>query len=140
MKIVRARATVVVIHEERLLGFHARDPFSGEEYFFLPGGRIEDGEEARATAVRETLEETGYRIRLDPAREFFARYDFEWNGAVNECHTWFYRGYLEPAAQSPPPVKDASYHLGVAWVPIAAGEATLSYHPAILEAFERLKG
>jgi 8-oxo-dGTP pyrophosphatase MutT (NUDIX family) len=63
---VTARAAVAVVMREAPAGFEVLfirraeadgDPWSGQMGF--PGGRAEPGEEPRATAVRETLEETG---------------------------------------------------------------------------------
>ena len=61
-----SRAAVAVILRESPSGFeilfirradHEGDPWSGQMGF--PGGRAEPGEDLAATAVRETLEETG---------------------------------------------------------------------------------
>jgi 8-oxo-dGTP pyrophosphatase MutT (NUDIX family) len=63
---VTGRAAVAVVIREASAGFEVLfirraeadgDPWSGQMGF--PGGRAEAGEEPRATAVRETLEETG---------------------------------------------------------------------------------
>lgn len=134
MAIHRLRASVVVVYEGKLLGFHAEDPTSRKSYFFLPGGAVEAGESPEATAVRETLEETGYRIRVhrDSAKQ--VRYEFFWNGEIYESDTWFYRGDLLDI--SPSPVDDASYHRGTDWVPLADIERVFSYHPVILAAVQ----
>lgn len=50
MKIDRDRVSVVVVHENRILGFHAEDPHNKMKYFFLPGGKVESGETTRGDA------------------------------------------------------------------------------------------
>ncbi len=57
-------ATVVlVVHQERALVLRRRpDDRSFAHRWCLPGGRIEDGEEARQAALRETEEETGLAV------------------------------------------------------------------------------
>ncbi|MDR0570434.1 MAG: NUDIX hydrolase [Clostridiales Family XIII bacterium] len=53
---------VAVIDEDgRLL--LVRQRHEGREIWMLPGGAIEDGEDAAAAAVREVFEETGLRIK-----------------------------------------------------------------------------
>lgn len=56
-------ATAVVIHEdgEQVL-LHQREDF---RFWALPGGNIEKGETPEQAAVRETFEETGYKIEID---------------------------------------------------------------------------
>ncbi len=65
----------------------------------LPGGKIEDGENARGAAVRETLEETGYRagspgdMIAHTVNEsvdyttFLKKVDEEWVPKLNDEHT-----------------------------------------------------
>jgi 8-oxo-dGTP pyrophosphatase MutT (NUDIX family) len=38
---------------------------AGEDIWDLPGGKVEDGEDASTAATREALEETGYRTPVD---------------------------------------------------------------------------
>lgn len=128
----RFRASVIVVHQNKILGFHAIDPTSKKKYFFLPGGKIEKNETAAETAVRETLEETGYKIRLIPNRELRRRYDFEWNGEVNHCDTIFFIGVLDEDWFEPVPVKDAPYNMGAQWLPVKDVDPVFNYHPDIL--------
>ncbi|MGE4133856.1 MAG: NUDIX domain-containing protein [Bdellovibrionales bacterium] len=60
----RNRVSVVVLDENKVLGFHAEDPTNKRKYFFLPGGQIERGETPQAAAIREAIEETGYEIEI----------------------------------------------------------------------------
>lgn len=133
---VRHRASVVVVHEGRLLGFHAEDPFSKEKYFFLPGGMIESNESPEQAACRETFEETGYRIQIINSHKIKKNYDFPWNGKINRCATVFYLGQL--LNLEPVTVNDASYHRGVAWVPVGEIGRIFSYSKDICEAVQSL--
>ena len=114
----RVRTSVVVIHNEKLLTFRAQDPHSGREYYFLPGGRIEKGESAPDAAAREAMEETGYDIDVDSGSAIDKEYSFHWNDEDYDCLTIFYRGRLKNPFQQPEQVDDASYHLGVHWLPV----------------------
>lgn len=139
MKKTRARTSIVIVHENKILGFHAEDPHSHQKYFFLPGGKIEDGETPDQAVVRETLEETGYTVVVsEGATPVFERYDFPWNGEVFDSQTWFFKGRLEPADQPFHDVRDTSYHQGVAWISISEIDTIFSYHPAILRAVKTL--
>ena len=55
------RAAAIVIHAGHLLVHRA----PGDDYWALPGGRIEVGEEASATIVREMREELGEEVACD---------------------------------------------------------------------------
>ena len=132
----RVRASVVVISNGRILTFLAVDPTSGKEYFFLPGGGIEDDETAPGAAERETLEETGYRVEVDPSSNVDREYKFFWNGEMYDCLTIFYRGHLKaPMAAK---VADADYNKGVRWIPVDDVAAVFDYSPEILSAIEDL--
>lgn len=128
----RFRSSVVVIHDGKILGFHAIDPHNAAKYFFLPGGMIEPEENPRDCAVREAFEETGYRIQLIPDLELRRRYDFEWDGKINHCDTLFYLGTLAEAWHPAGKVQDAAYHKGVDWVGVRDAKKVFGYHPDIL--------
>ena len=58
---------LLVDDNDRLLLIRAYDPRepAGGEWWEVPGGGVELGEDTAAAAVRETAEETGYRVPLD---------------------------------------------------------------------------
>lgn len=134
----RVRASVVVIHNDKILTFLGIDPSNQKEYFFLPGGAIESGESPVETAVRETFEETGYQIRAETSSIIDKDYCFNWNGEDYECLTIFYRGYLTNPFQAPKTVVDAEYNKGHHWIPVADIKKVFSYSPEIQEAIEEL--
>ncbi|TDE94941.1 NUDIX domain-containing protein [Occultella glacieicola] len=59
----RAASYVVVVREQAVLLAHWNE--GGRSGWTLPGGGMEDFETAEETAIREFLEETGYRVELD---------------------------------------------------------------------------
>lgn len=134
----RHRTSVVVVHDKKILGFHAVDPTSQKEYFFIPGGKIDDGETPAQAAVRECFEETGYRIRLLEDSALEKKYDFLWNGATHHCHTVFYLAVLDEKWHEPVPVQDAAYHRGAAWVSKNSVAETFAYDTNILAAIQKL--
>jgi ADP-ribose pyrophosphatase YjhB (NUDIX family) len=60
--LIRGTASVIVEREGKIL--LTREEESVGIILGKPGGHIEEGESFAETAVRETLEETGYRVRL----------------------------------------------------------------------------
>jgi 8-oxo-dGTP pyrophosphatase MutT (NUDIX family) len=120
------------------LVFRAIDPKSGQEYYFLPGGAIEENETAPESAVRETLEETSYKIKIDPLTAVDKDYQFFWNGQTYDCTTIFYRGYLNEPFHLPHAVKDASYNKGALWLPVSDVPKIFSYSADIKEAVAAL--
>ena len=130
----RNRVSIVVIHENKILGFHAEDPHNKKKYFFLPGGLIEVGETAQDAAKRETLEETGYSVEVIEGINITRRYNFEWNGVVNDCTTQFLAGRL--VSEEPTLVNDAPYHREVSWIPLAEIKPVFAYHKDIVEPIE----
>jgi tRNA(adenine34) deaminase len=132
----RLRASTVLVHNDRLLTFLGVDPQSGKEYLFLPGGAVESGETAPDTAIRETFEETGFRVNVDTGSAIERQYPFYWNGDDFDCLTIFYRGRLLSPMQNP--VKDQDYNKGVVWLPVAEITAKFAYSAEILSAVEEL--
>lgn len=140
MVISRTRASVVLLHNGKLLTFRAIDPTSGKEYLFLPGGKVEPTETAPEAAERETFEETGFRVRVDEFSAIDREYFFDWNGQTFDCLTIFYSATLASPFGSP--VKDADYNQGVHWVEVDKISESFAYsteiRSAILELMEKL--
>ena len=132
-KISRVRASLVVVHNGRLLTVQLQDPATKEARLYVPGGLIEPGETPAIAAVRETTEETGYLVTVVPGTDRVSHYDFVWNGATYACSTHFMRGTLSDPHARPQPVTDAAYNHGVVWLPISQVPEALGFHTVILE-------
>lgn len=137
-KIFRDRASVIVVHDNKILGFHAIDPTSQVPYFFMPGGAIEPGETPALCAARECLEETGYPIRVLEETAFERKYDFFWNGAIHSCRTIFFVGQLTQEWRPPHKIDDADYHRGVEWLDVKNIPEVFKYNRDILWAVQKL--
>lgn len=137
-RIYRERSTVIVFHQNQVLGFNAVDPTSKKDYFFLPGGAIEEGETPSDSARRECLEETGYEVDVDQSSEYVREYSFLWNGKNYHCKTYFYLGFLKDAHAASNFQKDADYNLGPSWQNTQNIEKLFNYTPEILMAVQKL--
>lgn len=126
--------------EGHLLVVRLRDPVSLLEAFFPPGGAVEAGESPPETAVRETLEETGLRVRIVPSADLVETYPFVWAGVDYDVTTHFFRATLEgPFVLEIPKVVDAAYNLGAFWLPSAEALDAMSIYPAIVSAVQRVR-
>lgn len=65
--ITRAACTLIMNEEGQILAVSRKDDPNA---FGLPGGKLEELETSMQAAIRETLEETGYHIILDPWSPF----------------------------------------------------------------------
>jgi 8-oxo-dGTP pyrophosphatase MutT (NUDIX family) len=136
----RLRASVVCEAEGHMLLVRLRDPVSGVEAMYPPGGGVEEGETPAETARRETLEETGLRVRVDPDVVVTDRYPFTWAGIDYEVTTHYFAATLEDAFDPVlPAVIDASYNLGAAWLPSDEAMEALAVHPAIASSVDRVR-
>jgi len=135
----RIRTSVVCVHNGQILTFRAVDPTSGQEYFFIPGGKIEEDEEKWKCAERETFEETGYKVRVDRKSELFKEYVFHWDGQDYFCQTSFFKATLLDEKAKPATVNDAAYNKGTRWIPLEQIETVFAYDPVILAAVQKLK-
>jgi 8-oxo-dGTP pyrophosphatase MutT (NUDIX family) len=134
----RVRASAVCVHEGLLLCVRLRDPVSRVARLFPPGGAIEDGEAPAAAAERETREETGYAVQVDPASELIARYPFVWAGVDVDVTTHFFRARLRGERRAPMAVHDAAYNEGAIWLPLPGLERELGFCSAIYAAVRAL--
>jgi 8-oxo-dGDP phosphatase len=134
----RTRASVVCRHEDRLLTVGAIEPASGRKLLILPGGLIEPGESPADAAARETLEETGYRVTVDPASALVFDYTFPWGGRDVPCRTHFFRARLADAEDDAPARAsrraDEGYLQQVEWVPVGDVPAVFAGHETIRRA------
>ena len=133
------RASALCLAAGRLLVVRLRDPVTGEESLYPPGGAIEEGERPADAARRETLEETGLAVRIDRDVELVETYPFTWAGVEWLVTTHYFAaslvGAFDPAL---PVVKDVDYNLGAFWLPIDEALEALAFHPAIGEACARV--
>lgn len=137
----RLRASAVCEAEGHLLLVRLRDPTSKQDHFYPPGGAIEAGETPAQTAERETLEETGVRVRVEPSLDLVDRYPFHWDGTDYDCTTHYLAATLdEPFTPALGTVVDAAYNEGAAWLPSAEGLAALAVHPRIAASVARVLG
>jgi 8-oxo-dGTP pyrophosphatase MutT (NUDIX family) len=109
---------------ERLLLVRARDPDdpAGGEWWEIPGGGVERGEDTVAAAVRETAEETGYLIgrrRVGPVC-WTGDVTYRWDGrrcwASLAVHLARVR---RPLRRRIVPTEDRAHRMDIRWVPIA---------------------
>jgi tRNA(adenine34) deaminase len=135
---VRHRASVVCQDNNHLLTVRAIDPVGDTHYLFLPGGAIEPSDASpAAAAVRETLEETGYTVRLI-GEPLALDYQFLWSGKLYDCRTHFFRAELvDPKAKPVEVLFDPLLH-GVEWLPIEHIDERFAYHATIHDAVRRL--
>lgn len=137
----RVRASVVCEGDGKLLVVRLRDPVSGEEALYPPGGSVEPGELPEETARREALEETGVSVVVDPSRVYVDHYPFTWAGVAYACTThYFAAAPEEPPAAELPEVIDADYNLGALWLPTSEALEAMAVHPAIAAAVARVLG
>ncbi|OJY23838.1 MAG: hypothetical protein BGO98_18030 [Myxococcales bacterium 68-20] len=134
----RVRASAVCEAEGKLLLVRLRDPVTGVAALYPPGGGVEPNEAPAETARRETLEETGVRVRVDPALVLVDRYPFTWAGVDYDCITHYFAASAEEPPGALPKVVDADYNLGAVWLPTREALDALAVHPAIASAVTRL--
>jgi 8-oxo-dGTP pyrophosphatase MutT (NUDIX family) len=122
----RLTSRLLVVHRGRLLMLRAYDPEdrSVGEWWEIPGGGVEPGEDTRTAAVRETAEETGYLVSpadVGPAC---------WHGETT--YLWLGRRHWAEMVMhlarvtGPPPRRETAWQpdeqlsfLDVDWVPVA---------------------
>lgn len=135
---VKKRTSVICVKEDSLLTFVGIDPSTQQRIIFHPGGKPNENESLPECAQRETFEETGYRVRVEPNITIVKKYEFLWNGILYACETHFYFAHLlnEPKSK----VCDADYNHGVFWCPLSELSQHFNYCAPILEATKEILG
>jgi 8-oxo-dGTP pyrophosphatase MutT (NUDIX family) len=121
-----------------LLTVILRDPVTHTARLFVPGGAIEAGESPETAAIRETFEETGYRVELLPRAPVTVHYPFTWAGSDIDVTTHFFAVRLVDAAASAEPVTDATYLEGTRWIALDDVPQALGFDQNILAAVQQL--
>jgi 8-oxo-dGTP pyrophosphatase MutT (NUDIX family) len=134
----RKRASVVCVHEGKLLTVLLRDPVTHMARLFVPGGAIEAAETPAQAAVRETLEETGYRVTCLAREPVVVSYPFVWAGDTIDVTTHFFAVALSHAAAAAEPVNDAAYNEGTRWLAVSEVPQQLGFDINILAAVQQL--
>lgn len=132
----RVRASTVCEADGQLLLVRLRDPATGALAFYPPGGGIEADEAPADAARRETLEETGLHVEVDPATELVETYPFTWNAVDYDVTTHFF--FATTTERALPNVVDADYHRGAKWLPAEEALDALAVNPAIAAPVARL--
>jgi 8-oxo-dGTP pyrophosphatase MutT (NUDIX family) len=106
------RALILTPAGEILL-MRAREPLSGRQVWFAPGGGLEPGESPTVCLQRELLEETGKRdLQIGPP-VWTRSHTFDWNGRWISQHETFYLVrslHFSPTNQhNPDPVEGAAF-------------------------------
>ncbi len=98
----RPAARVVLLDAEgRVLLFHGRDPNrAGDAFWFTAGGGVEPGEDLRAAATRELVEETGVELPADALTGpvWRRRVVFSFGGRSYDGEEWFFLAHLPDGA------------------------------------------
>jgi 8-oxo-dGTP pyrophosphatase MutT (NUDIX family) len=132
--LTRIRASVVCVDNAALLCVRLRDPGTGVDRLFVPGGGIEPDERPAVAAVREAVEETGYAVEVDPHSELVARYPFVWNHLELDVTTHFFSASLCGSRAAQGDYQRDAMHLGVEWLPLGKLYSELGYDQNILRA------
>ncbi len=104
-----AARVLLLAADSRVLLLNVRDPSepTRRSWWELPGGAIEEAEDAAQAACRELLEETG--IRLDPDAVgpcvWRRRARFQFNGQVVDQEERVYLVWLPDNAEQAPPAR-----------------------------------
>lgn len=135
---IRRRGSAVCVDDGRVLMVRLKDPQTNVEFLSPPGGAIHENETALDAAIRETREETGYEVCVvQSVPPSIAKYDFAWDGAINECETTFF--LCELASSNPEKiVSEPTYVLGAEWIPLEEIRSALSYHKEIRDSVLKL--
>ena len=134
----RLRASAVCEADGRLLLVRLRDPVTGFEALYPPGGGVESGERPEETARRETLEETGLHVQIHPELAIVDRYPFTWAGVEYDVTTHYLYATLQDSFAEFPKVVDATYNLGPIWVATEEALEPSRMPPDIATAVKRL--
>lgn len=133
----RERASALCLQNGQILCLRYRQ-HDGSEFWGVPGGAIEPGESPLQAALRETEEETGYRVEPLCDAGPVCEYDFIWQGRTHHCRTHWFGVRPIPGARHCPRPGDEPYLTALQWLPVRRWRDILPGNPAINNAIEDL--
>jgi tRNA(adenine34) deaminase len=131
------RTSVLCLENNSILVFKATDPKSKDNFYFLPGGKVQQKEDLLTCARREFLEETGLSLKNLFFSNHTSHYIQVWNGNENSCQTSYYIAEID---YNIPPIEieECSYHNGIEWLPLEKLYTAFSFNKKILSDLEFL--
>lgn len=129
----QVRAAAVFVERGHVLLHRMAD----DDFWALPGGRVEPGEDGTMTIVREMAEELGERVTCGPLLYLVENF-FEYAGKAHHEIGLYYRAQLRPGSRV---LRNDTEHAGIegdkalvfAWFPLAALDA-VALRPSFLQA------
>jgi ADP-ribose pyrophosphatase YjhB (NUDIX family) len=127
----------ILIQDEHVLCQAA----SGENFYFLPGGRAELGETASAALLREMQEELGVLMNIERLLYVVENFFADANDTWHEIGFYFLMtapvsSYLNQSLDMITHVDEAGNHLRFDWLPIAQLERFPLYPPFFQKALQ----
>lgn len=134
---LRLRSSVLCIENNRLLALKYEGA-SGEGFWGVPGGAVENHETPLQAALRETREETGYFVELTCDPQLAIEYDFSWQNKIYHCRTHWFGVRPIPGAAHRPRAGDEPYLTQLRWWPVAHWRQILAGHRDVQDAMCKL--
>lgn len=137
MSDLRIRSSVLCIQDGHILALKYQDD-SGDSFWGVPGGEIEDCETPLNAALRETKEETGYEVEVlcDPA--LCIDYHFHWKDKAYHCRTHWFGVQPIQGIDHPCFAGDEDYITELRWIPVDQWQTILAGHSEIQAAMGKL--
>lgn len=110
----------VIVHDDQALLIYQNNGFWG-----FPKGHVEPGEPEEQTALRETKEETGLDIIIDPTTRYSFSYYIKRSNIDKEVVLFL--AHLKNPTDFTKITKQNSEIQTIRWVPLAEVESTLTF-------------
>lgn len=117
MNTIHVLARAVIIQNDHILVCHTQD--MEPNYYFLPGGHVENGESAAATVLRELKEEGGIEGTV---QRFLGCFEHSFDPQRGKCHSHEYNLYFEVKTKPfdlQTEIPQLESHIKLLWMPIA---------------------
>ena len=118
MRTRQAVRAVLLTPEGLVLLMKVEEPVSGRHIWIMPGGEVEQGEDAEACMHRELEEETGLKDAKVGPLMWTRRHVFEWNNQkINQQEEYYLveTDPFEPTMENNPALGENSAFRGFRW-------------------------
>ena len=114
----------ILNEKKELLVLKRRPDVVPPDYYYVPGGKVEEGETAEETVDRELKEELGITVE---SKERFSEFEVELIGKL-----WHGQCFLVTSYSGEPKIMEPDIHSWMGWVPLLE---CLELEPQVVEAF-----